>query len=484
MQDSVPPAEQSPAAQGPSGQEAPLPTPTPTAPETTSTPPAPPDCADEEMERPAPPPDADAPKEAPPSNKGPSVIVRFGRMGHIGQFRCNIDPPPVPSNKVVIRTDRGVELGTVVVAVGRGPEPYSLSPEVLRTFLASNGPDYPFGTRGRVLRAANAQDIIDQRHLEESAREEGAYCREQIRELDLSMHVVAVEHLLGGERIVLYFTAETRVDFRELVRRLAGQYRTRIEMRQVGARDEARLVGDYERCGQQCCCRQFLKDLRPVSMRMAKAQKATLDPAKISGRCGRLMCCLRYEDACYVELRRKLPKKGIWVRTEDLVGRVVDTQILTQLVRLALPDGTTAAVANEDILDRDVEPPPPLPRTPRPPARRETKAEVPEVPEVPEDPGGPEAPEPTPDADAEKPPAPSEEQGPRRRRRRGGRSKRQGSEKTPQPADPQRGSQASASTPQNKSKRRRSSSSRRRGRRHGGDGQSPPQSKPPGGESG
>jgi cell fate regulator YaaT (PSP1 superfamily) len=208
-----------------------------------------------------------------------------------------------------------------------------------------------------LFRSANQQDIIDQRHLDSSAGEEYGFCRKLIRELELEMKLVAVEHLLGGERIIFYFTAEHRVDFRELVRRLAGQYRTRIEMRQVGARDEARLVADLERCGQRCCCQQFLKELKPVSMRMAKVQKATLDPTKISGRCGRLMCCLRYEDETYEKLRKKLPKKNIWVRTEETLGKVIGGQIITQLVRIAQPDGTIAAVPNEDIIEKDMDPP-------------------------------------------------------------------------------------------------------------------------------
>jgi len=175
------------------------------------------------------------------------------------------------------------------------------------------------------------------------------------------MRLVTVEHLLGGERIIFYFSSETRVDFRDLVRLLATQFRTRIEMRQVGARDEARLVADYERCGQRCCCQQFLKDLKPVSMRMAKTQKATLDPSKISGRCGRLMCCLRYEDVGYEELRKKLPRKNTWVQTAaGVVGKVVDGQIITQLVRLWLVDNTQIVVPNEEIQARDV-PAPPIP---------------------------------------------------------------------------------------------------------------------------
>jgi len=171
------------------------------------------------------------------------------------------------------------------------------------------------------------------------------------------MKLISVEHLLGGERIIFNFSAENRVDFRELVRRLAREYRTRIEMRQVGARDEARLLADYERCGQRCCCQQFIKDLKPVSMRMAKVQKATLDPSKISGRCGRLMCCLRFEDETYEDLRNRLPKKNTWVKTDQIYGRVLETQILSQLVRVELPDHTNTVIANEEIVGRGLSEP-------------------------------------------------------------------------------------------------------------------------------
>ena len=123
------------------------------------------------------------------------------------------------------------------------------------------------------------------------------------------MKIVDAEHIFGGERIVFYFMAEGRVDFRELVRKLAQEYQTRIEMRQIGSRDEAKLLGDVESCGQECCCLQFLQLLKPVNMRMAKMQKATLDPSKISGYCGRLKCCLRYEDETYMDLKKSLPRK-------------------------------------------------------------------------------------------------------------------------------------------------------------------------------
>jgi len=139
------------------------------------------------------------------------------------------------------------------------------------------------------------------------------------------------------------------VDFRELVKKVAHEYQTRIEMHQIGSRDEAKLLGDVESCGQQCCCQRFLKLLKPVNMRMAKMQKATLDPAKISGYCGRLKCCLRYEDKTYTELKKRLPKKNTRVKTKQGQGKVVDTQILTQLVMVEYESGEKAAVGADEL---------------------------------------------------------------------------------------------------------------------------------------
>ena len=374
--------------------------------------------------------DATAAPEAKRRPSGPRAVVRYGLMRRVGESRHNLPSPPSPGTRVVVRTERGVELGEVVAPVCEAPcAGGSIDNGALEAFIEANGPDYPLRRGGRILRLANPQDVIDHEHLQQSANEERAFCRQQIRELDLPMHLVTVEHLLGGERIVFYFSAESRVDFRELVRRLASQYRTRIEMRQVGARDEARLVGDYERCGRRCCCQQFLKDLKPVSMRMAKTQKASLDPSKISGRCGRLMCCLRYEDAGYGDLRRNLPRRNSWVRVEEGVGRVVDAHILSQLVAVAMQDGTQIAVRVEDLLERDL-PSPPLPeKAPAPPKPVPARATPPD--------GAAEArPKAQPKAQAKAPAAAEDKQGPeadRRRRRRTSRRKRPAAD-TPQAA--------------------------------------------------
>jgi len=174
-------------------------------------------------------------------------------------------------------------------------------------------------------------------------------CRKFVEEMELPMKIVDAEHIFGGERIIFYFKSDGRVDFRELVKKLAHEYQTRIEMHQIGSRDEAKLLGDVESCGQECCCRGFLKALKPVNMRMAKMQKATLDPSKISGYCGRLKCCLRYEDKTYIELKKALPRKNTKVKTTFGEGKVVDTQILTQLIMVELEDARRITVPLEEL---------------------------------------------------------------------------------------------------------------------------------------
>ncbi len=224
---------------------------------------------------------------------------------------------------------------------------------MLEYFDNSGGQEYPFSEAGRVLRVATVQDLAEQSKLNESRRKHIDLARELVHRYNLAMKIVEVEYLLGGEKVLFYFVSEQRVDFRSLVRDLAHELHTRIEMRQVGSRDEARLTADYEKCGQHCCCKQFLKVLTPISMRAAKVQKATLDPTKISGRCGRLMCCLRYEDETYEELRKKLPEAKF--AGEDMKGDawVVDGQILTQLVLCQFDDGTREAIPMEKMLGFD-----------------------------------------------------------------------------------------------------------------------------------
>ena len=274
-----------------------------------------------------------------------SIVVRYGYMGQIGEFRYTGTEIPGCGTKLVARTPRGVELAEMLTTTcANGGCGHSITRKQMLDYIdASGGRQYPFTNDGKILRVATPDDLRDQTKLDGEKPEMIATANRLIKEMNLGMKLIDLEVLLGGERVIFYFASEGRIDFRDLVRQLASELHTRIEMRQVGSRDEARLVADYEKCGQQCCCKQFLKVLKPVSMRNAKIQKATLDPSKISGRCGRLMCCLRYEEVTYDELRKRLPHRNTRVKTDDGLGTVVNTQILTQLILVELDDTSQRA---------------------------------------------------------------------------------------------------------------------------------------------
>ncbi len=267
-----------------------------------------------------------------------AIVVRYGYMKLVGEFPYDGDAKPGCGSKLVVRTQRGVELGEMLTTTcSNGGCGKSVSrKDMLQYIENSGGKDYPFSTQGRVVRVATIEDLKQQEVLDAGKMDMIRFAKRAIADANLPMKLVEVEPLLGGERIIFHFASEEWVDFRELVGVLAQEFRTRIELHQVNARDEARLVADYEKCGQHCCCKQFLKVLKPVSMKSAKVQKATLDPTKISGRCGRLMCCLRYEDETYDSLKKNLPHRQTRVITEEGPGTVLDTQILTQLVLIAL----------------------------------------------------------------------------------------------------------------------------------------------------
>lgn len=289
--------------------------------------------------------------------KGPKntkyMLISYGRIGLMGWFEHNESVVPKLNSKAIIKTERGLELGQVVGVHNYRGGQYRNTPEQVENYYGNLGSNSPVGPGGTFVRFATHEDIREQEHLVISEKEEIACCEKYIKEFGLPMRIVDAEHLFGGERIIYYFTSEGRVDFRELVKTLAREYQTRIELRQIGARDEAKLVSDYETCGQQCCCSRFLKILEPVNMRMAKLQKATLDPSKISGHCGRLKCCLRYEDLTYMELKDKLPPRNATVRTPKGVGRVVDVQILTQLVVVQDALGDRQAWPVDELLPLD-----------------------------------------------------------------------------------------------------------------------------------
>lgn len=312
---------------------------------------------------------AGRPEAASAGTTGPRArVIRYGAMGYVGEFA---DKPGLVigcGRKVVVQTERGIELGEPLgvpcsdgaceLRVPRGP---------LETYVTNSGTEFCQPRAGRILRVASEADVNEHRHLNAHVAEDIEQCSGLIEELGLDMKIITAEHLLGGERIIFYFRSPSRVDFRQLVKNLAHRYRTRIEMRQVGARDEARLVADYEVCGRECCCRGFLKKLRPVNMKMAKLQKSTLDPSKVSGRCGRLRCCLRYEHCGYEELAKRLPRVGSRVRIDGGPATVLDRQVLTQLVLVRTDDNQQVAVPLDEIREFNLPPAPPKPAEPAPP---------------------------------------------------------------------------------------------------------------------
>ncbi len=248
-----------------------------------------------------------------------SYVVRYGLSRHLGEFSLKYPQVLPRQSTVIIRTDRGMEWGTV------------LSPTTPKTreYLGVQQ------EQGRILRLATPEDHAE--HDAVTAQEKDCFVVGQrvIREHNLAMQLVDVEFLFGRERVVFYYLSETRIDFRELVKSLAKELKARIEMRQLGIRDEAKLLADYGDCGQPVCCNTHLREMPPVSMKMAKMQKASLDPNKISGRCGRLKCCLRYEYDTYEEHRKELPPVGATVVTKQGTGRVVGQELLAKKLLVA-----------------------------------------------------------------------------------------------------------------------------------------------------
>lgn len=290
----------------------------------------------------------------------PTCAVRYGHMNFIGEFRYAQGMLFGCGQKVIVQTERGIEVGQMVSLTCSGCDK-SVKRTTMLEYVKNSGPDFLRPKSGRIVRSATVQDLDEERRINKDAELKLLRAKTLAREREMPMKFVACEHLFGGERVIFHFMSENRVDFRDLVRDLAHEYHTRIEMHQVGARDEARLVADYEICGRECCCKNFLKTLRPVTMRMAKLQKATLDPSKVSGRCGRLRCCLRYEHEGYEELNTKLPRAGTRVETDRGIGTVKDRQVLTQLLMIQYDaDGfiETVGIEMARVLDRNAPPAP------------------------------------------------------------------------------------------------------------------------------
>lgn len=235
--------------------------------------------------------------------------------------------------RVIARTQRGLEYGEVLCEA---------TPEALQSMANPPG--------GTVQRVATTQDENELLRITRLARDEFLRCRSIVQEMKLEMDLVDLEHLLGGERVVIYYIAEDRIDFRELVKRLAHEFQTRIEMKQIGVRDEAKLLADYGDCGKPVCCNTHLIQMPPVSMKMAKLQKATLDPSKISGRCGRLKCCLRYEYDTYEEIAKDLPALGVDVVTQQGRARVLGQEVLAKQLLVQMEDGRRIVIPSSDVL--------------------------------------------------------------------------------------------------------------------------------------
>lgn len=249
-------------------------------------------------------------------------IVRYSATRFLGEFGVRGRSDYTRGCSVVVKTDRGLEVGEVLCVAS----------DRTREYLGTTE------SKGNILRELTDQDRQKYDELRSLEPEEYRGARELIAEHKLAMQLVDVEHLFGGERLVFYYVSENRIDFRELVKSLASRFKMRIEMRQIGVRDEAKLLADYGDCGKPVCCNTHLREMPPVSMKMAKLQKATLDPTKISGRCGRLKCCLRYEYDTYEEHRRELPGVGAIVVTRRGQGKVIGQELLAKRVMVQYED--------------------------------------------------------------------------------------------------------------------------------------------------
>lgn len=261
------------------------------------------------------------------------IGVRFKEVGKVYYFSPG-GKKLSAGDKVIVETARGVECGEVVIPNR------SINDENVVQPLKS------------IIRPASKDDL---QAIKSNAEKETEIMRTFIKKIEehkLDMKAIDVDYTFDGSKILFYFTAESRVDFRELVKDLAGIYRTRIELRQIGVRDEAKMLGGLGICGRPFCCSSFLGEFQPVSIKMAKEQSLSLNPSKISGTCGRLMCCLKYEQDCYEELLKITPKAGALVETAEGRGVVEDANILTGVLKVKLdksPDTPPISVKRDDV---------------------------------------------------------------------------------------------------------------------------------------
>lgn len=261
------------------------------------------------------------------------IGVRFKEVGKIYYFSPG-GQKIEEGTKVIVETARGVECGDVVISNREIPDNNIVSP--LKP----------------IIRVASKADL---KVIENNKQREAEIMKvfiQKIADHKLDMKAIDIDCTFDGSKILFYFTAENRVDFRELVKDLAGVYRTRIELRQIGVRDEAKMLGGLGICGRRFCCSSFLGEFQPVSIKMAKEQSLSLNPTKISGTCGRLMCCLKYEQDCYEDLLKITPKVGAYVETAEGKGTVEDANILTGVLKVKLEkkqDAPAITVKREDV---------------------------------------------------------------------------------------------------------------------------------------
>lgn len=262
------------------------------------------------------------------------IGIRFKNVGKVYYF----DPVGLQAKlgqKIIVETARGIECGDVVIE----------NREVSDSEIVS--PLKP------VIRIATKEDLETVKRNKEKEKEAFNICLEKIEKHNLVMKLVDVEYTFDNNKILFYFTADGRVDFRELVKDLASVFRTRIELRQIGVRDESKMLGGLGVCGRPFCCKTFLGEFQPVSIKMAKEQSLSLNPSKISGACGRLMCCLKYEQDVYEELLKVTPKVGAIVKTADGNGTVIDFNLLTGKLTVKLeknPDASPKIFRKEEVV--------------------------------------------------------------------------------------------------------------------------------------
>ncbi len=249
------------------------------------------------------------------------VGVRFKKVSKVYYFETLSEKPPKKGEKVIVETGRGVEYATVVL------DEKTIDEEKFATPLKP------------IIRVACEEDLQRHNCNIKDANDALEVCKEKIKEHNLDMKLLESEYTFDKSKLIFYFTAEGRVDFRDLVKDLATIFKTRIELRQIGVRDEAKMLGGLGPCGRPMCCSSFLGDFASVSIKMAKEQNLSLNPTKISGICGRLMCCLNYEQSTYEDIRKRMPKVGSIVKTSEGTGEVFSNNIVKESIKVKLKKG-------------------------------------------------------------------------------------------------------------------------------------------------